>query len=165
MTEDLPSDIAASFDRAETFEPTEGGYAVTTTVFDASVTAESTERPTYSVRVRVPTLQAATDEEVGQTVADSWLETFERRLEDAPKSTRARVDLDAFSVERVDDTVHVEYAFTWSNPDRAADIAKTFVEYVEGTYVEGVIPGYDYVSPVADLLSNATHDGKGGTPL
>ena len=47
------------------------------------------------------------------------------------------------------------------------DVAKTFVEYVEGTYVEGVVPGYDYRPPVSDLLSQAGQgDGeRGGTPL
>ncbi|MEF8975818.1 MAG: DUF5813 family protein, partial [Halapricum sp.] len=44
-----------------------------------------------------------------------------------------------------------------------------FVEYVEGTYVEGAVPGYDYEPPVADLLNQAQSGGsqgdRGGTPL
>ena len=61
--------------------------------------------------------------------------------------------------------VFVTYGFEWADPDRAAGIAKTFVEYVEGTYVEGVVPGYEYQSPVADLLERASQGEGGGTPL
>lgn len=165
MTEDLAVEIHSAFESTDAYD-VDDGYAVTTTVFDARVAVDdATTPPTYHVHVRVPSLPAATDDEVGPTVAKSWLETFERRLEDAPQSTRARVDLDSFAVEQEGETVHIEYTFSWSNPDRAAEIAKTFVEYVEGTYVEGIIPGYDYVSPVADLLSDASQSGNGGTPL
>jgi hypothetical protein len=106
---------------------------------------------------------------VGDAVAEGWFETLELRLEDAPKATRATVDLDEFTVERDGDDVVTTYAFTLGDADRAADVAKAFVEYVEGTYVEGIVPGYNYEGKVADLVSDAASGGGegevGGTPL
>jgi len=102
-------------------------------------------------------------------VRDGWLETLERRLEDAPKSTRVAVDLDEYTVEADDEAVVVTYRFSLGGEREAADVAKTFVEYVEGTYVEGIVPGYEYVGVVADLVSAASTGGsegsRGGTPL
>ncbi len=169
LPDELPDDAARAFDRHEAFDLTEGGYRVATTAFEGIVTA--TPGPeyesTYEVRVTVPTLEAATADHVGEAVANGWFETLERRLEDAPQATRADVALDGMDVERGDVEVTVTYRFTWGNADRAADISKAFVEYVEGTYVEGVVPGYEYVSPVANLLQNASQGdgGAGGTPL
>ena len=80
-------------------------------------------------------------------------------------ATRSDIDLETFDVERDGEDVYVTYGFEWDDPGRAADIAKTLVEYVEGTYVEGVIPGYEYESPVADLLDRASQGEGGGTPL
>jgi hypothetical protein len=189
MTEELPGSVERAFDRHDTFQRADSqaserdgdragagveraadiGYRAETTVFDARVTAvgASGGDVVYSVAVRVPTLDEATVEGVGDAVAAGWFETFERRLADAPKATRADVELRRLDVERDGGEVVVTFGFEWSDPDRAADIAKALVEYVEGTYVEGVIPGYEYVSPVADLVESASHEGGGGggTPL
>ncbi|HET7324617.1 MAG TPA: DUF5813 family protein, partial [Halococcus sp.] len=62
---------------------------------------------------------------------------------------------------RVDETVVIECAFIHDNPTRAAEAAKALIEYVEGTYVEGIVPGYSYLPPVADLLSRARQHGEG----
>ncbi|MEF8812636.1 MAG: DUF5813 family protein [Halovenus sp.] len=151
----------------EAFERAADGFTVTTVPFENRVTVTDGERPRldYTVRVTVPTLQAATADEVGDAVAAGWLDTLERRLEDAPKATRARVEMTDFGVEQVGDSVTVTYTFTSTIPDQAAGIAKTFVEYVEGTYVEGIVPGYEYEPPVSDLLADASQTGSGGTPL
>jgi len=173
MTVEMPDEARASFEDHDAFERAADGYRLTTTAFDATVTATAGEdwRTHYTVTVEVPTLDAAVAddaEDVGDAVLAGWLETFERRLADATQATRASVDLDAFSVERVGETVTVRYEFAFGNDARAVKIAKTLVEYVEGTYVEGVVPGYEYESPVTDLLSAAATDGtgeRGGTPL
>ena len=166
MVDNVPPDVQRAFERHDAIEATEDGFEVTTTPFDSTVTAESIEESTaYYIRVSVPNLDAATRDEVGPTVALDWFETFERRLEDAPKTVRERVDLTDFTVEETERVVTVEYAFSWENPTRAVEIAKAFVEYVEGTYVEGVIPGYEYRPPVTELLGEATQGGEGGTPL
>jgi len=104
---DVPDDVVDVFDARETFAPSGSGYVVETTSFEGHVTASEGEqwRTDYEVTVRAPSLQAATVDEVGPAVRDGWLETLERRLEDAPKSTRVAVDLDEYTVERDDEEV------------------------------------------------------------
>lgn len=172
MTESTPEEAAAAFERHGSFEAGETGYQIDTTPFEGRVEAGEAAADwalAYTVTVRVPTIEAATEEAIGPAVAEGWLDTLERRLADAPKATRASVELDAFDVATDDGTVVITYEFTLGSPDRAADVAKTFVEYVEGTYVEGIIPGYDYGPPVEGLLDAAQSGGaeseRGGTPL
>ena len=166
---DVPESVERAFDYHDAFERDGDGYLVTTTAFEGRVTA--VDGPdyfsAYTVTVRVPTLDGATADDVGDAVEDGWFETLERRLEDAPKATRADVELETFDVERDGEDVYVTFGFEWGNADKAADIAKTFVEYVEGTYVEGIVPGYDYVGAVSNLVENASQEGGGGggTPL
>jgi len=170
MSEETPAEVRDAAATRDALEPATDGYRVTTTRFDAWVRAAPS--PTndwataFTVTVEVPTLPAAVDGEVGEAVADGWLETFERRLAEAPKATRASVDPD-LSVDVADETVTVTYGFEFGSEARGLDVAKTFVEYVEGTYVEGVVPGYDYRPPVSDLLSQAGQGSgdRGGTPL
>lgn len=158
--------VRQAFESHEAFEHAGDEYRVTTTVFEASVAVDCTaDVATYTVKVELPTLDAATDDDVGPTVSLDWFETLERRLQDAPKATRADVALEEFDVTREKQTVTVKYTYSWENPRTAPDIAKTFVEYAEGTYAEGIIPGYEYNSPVADLLASASQGGEGGTPL
>jgi len=167
MSDEIPDAASEAFEQHHAFEPAPDGYRIRTTAFEGTVTASESEewKHDYTVTVIVPTLDGATAGEVGPAVQNGWLETLERRLQNAPKATRASVELDDFDVEVVGDDVHIRYEFEWGNADRAADIAKTFVEYVEGTYVEGIIPGYEYESPVSDLLASASQSGESGTPL
>jgi len=170
MSEETPEAVRDAAATRDALEPATDGYRVTTTRFDAWVTA--TPSPTtdwataFSVTVEVPTLSAVVDGDVGTAVEDGWLDTFERRLDEASKATRASVE-PALSVAVTGDTVTVTYEFEFGSADRGLDVAKTFVEYVEGTYVEGVVPGYDYQPPVSDLLSQAGQGSgdRGGTPL
>ena len=169
MTDELPESAERAFEYHDAFTRDGDGFLVDTTVFEGRVT--TVDGPdylsAYTVTVAVPTLDAATADDVGEAVADGWFDTLERRLEDAPQATRADVDLETFDVERDGDEIYVTFAFEWGNADRAAEIAKAFVEYVEGTYVEGVIPGYEYESPVDQLIDSASQEGGGGggTPL
>jgi hypothetical protein len=166
MSPEMPDRLTTVFDTHEAFEPTADGYRLTTTAFEAVVRGESAgHTDQYTTVVHAPTLDGATVEDVGPALADSWQETLTRRLESAPKSTRSTVDLDRLAVEQSGDQLRIEYDFSWGNPDRAAEIAKTFIEYVEGTYVEGIVPGYEYLPPVSELLSDASQASEGGTPL
>jgi len=172
MTASMPSEAVDAFESHDAYEEGEAGYTVETTAFEGAVTAAEADAEwalTYTVTIDVPTLSAAVDGDVGPALAEGWLDTFERRLADAPKATRASVDIEAFTVTAEAETVTIEYRFTLGNPDQAADVAKTFVEYAEGTYVEGVVPGYDYLPPVSRLLEDAQSGGaegeRGGTPL
>jgi hypothetical protein len=163
-SEDWPAKRALS--RHDAFEPSAAGYSLSTIVFDATVRVEGEgDDAQYTVRVDAPTIDSATEDDVGATVQTDWVETLERRLADAPNSTRKPVELDMFSVEDKSETVTVRYQFTWPDPDGGVEVAKTFAEFVEGTYVEGIIPGYEYTPPVSDLLSNASQGGNSGTPL
>jgi hypothetical protein len=169
---EMPDSAARAFGRHDAFERLDdAAFELTTSAFGGRVTAAETDshRLTYTVTVSVPTLEAATADEVGDAVAGGWLDTLERRLEDVPQSTRADVDLAGFDVEADGAEVFVTFQFAWGNADRAAGIAKTFAEYVEGTYVESVVPGYSYEGTVASLLSSASQGGdgetRGGTPL
>ena len=72
------------------------------------------------------------------------------------------------AVRQADDEAVVEVELRDLDATRAAADAVTVVEYVEGTYVEGIIPGYEYTGPVTRLIQQATDaagGGKGGTPL
>jgi hypothetical protein len=111
-------------------------------------------------------LSAVTVEEVGPDLESGWFDTFERRLEDAPGAVRDRVELAAFDLQQDGSEAVVTFGFEWGNADRAPDIAKALAEYVEGTYMEGIVPGFDYREPVDSMLSaGSLGDGAGGTPL
>jgi hypothetical protein len=167
MSNDISEPVRDVFAGHTAFVTHSAGFAVTTTAFEGVLRAAvpGDEGTVYTLRVRVPTLDAATADDVGDAVATDWLRTLRHRLEDAPQATRANIDLDSIEVRAGDDTVNIEYVFSWGNPQTAPDMVKAFVEFVEGTYVEGIVPGYEYESPVADLLSQASHGEKGGTPL
>jgi len=157
--------IRQAFERTDAIEAREDGYTVTTTVFDSRVTVTDGEVPVYVVTMEVPTLATATEDDIGPAVAEGWLETLERRLAEASKATRRRIDLDRFDLDSDGESVRIEYKFTHENTDVGVDTAKTLVEYVEGTYVESTIPGYEYTDPVSTLLAAASQSGEGGTPL
>lgn len=165
----VPESVRVAAAERTAYERDGDGYRVTSTVFDARVTATTTGGGAiaFAVTVEVPTLERAVDGDVGSAVAEGWFETFERRLADAPSATRSEVEIETFEVEHEDETVIIVYGFAFDDPETGLEVAKAFVEYAEGTYVEGVIPGYDYVAPVADLLADASQgDGaRGGTPL
>ncbi|MEF8887902.1 MAG: DUF5813 family protein [Haloarculaceae archaeon] len=170
MTEELPESAVRAFERHDAFERQGEGFRLTTSRFGGRVTAADLGggRVGYTLTVRAPTVAAATADEVGEAVASGWFDTMRRRLEDAPKATRADVSLSAFDLEEDGEEVVVTFQFERDDPDRAAAIAKTFAEYVEGTYVESVVPGYDYEGVVGELLQGASQgEGgrKGGTPL
>ena len=162
MTE-LPERAERAFERHEAFEHDGGWYAVTTTKFDGRVTAEETDDWAfrYTLEVRAPMLSTVIDEYVGPAVEEGWFETYELRLEDAGMAVREDVELEEYRVlEESGDAVAV-FVFEWGNPDRAADIAKAMTEFVEGTYMEGVVPGYEYGPPVSEMLSKARTGGDG----
>jgi hypothetical protein len=159
MTDDLPERAVRAFQRHNAFERDGDEFRVTTTTFDGRVTAAETDdrAPSYSLTVRAPTLSAATEEkeEVGEAVEAGWFDTYERRLEDAPMAVRFGVDLEALEVTEADGEVVAVFEFRWRNADQAPDIAKAMAEYVEGTYMEGIVPGYRYRPPVSGMLSRA----------
>lgn len=145
----------------------DGSYEVTTTVFDGTVEIEADEgMVVVTTTATVPTLDAVTEESVAAVVEDGWFETFELRIDDVDGAIRGD-DADA-AVRRVDSEVIVEAELRDLDATRAVADAVAVVEYAEGTYVEGIIPGYSYTEPVTQLIQQATDaagGGGGGTPL
>ncbi|MFA1612404.1 DUF5813 family protein [Halobellus rubicundus] len=146
----------------------EGRYAVTSTVFDADVEIGGREgRAVFAVEVRVPMLDAVTADRVAPVVEDGWFNTLSLRLEDVDGVLRGTDDV-AVDVDRGEAEAAVRAELADLDAARGADDAVAVVEYVEGTYVEGIIPGYDYTEPVTHLIQRAADAGggtEGGTPL
>ncbi|MFB6077627.1 MAG: DUF5813 family protein [Halarchaeum sp.] len=146
------SDIADAFDAHGGFEATDAGYAATANDWTATVRLDGGE---VVVTVRVPTLSAAVrvEEEVADVVEDGWFETFELRVADAPNVTRAEA-VAVPTVERADGEVVVTVRLAARGGNAASD-ALAVVNYVEGTWFEGIVPGYDYREDVQDLRDRA----------
>ncbi|WP_435077497.1 DUF5813 family protein [Halococcus sp. AFM35] len=147
-----------AFATHDAYETDDGEYALTTTPFDGRVVVDGDE---YRVSVTMPTLDAAVEEPVDEVVEDGWFETLSLRLADAEGATRADIEVPDPTVERRGGKVVVEWTATLGDATRAAEAAKALIEYAEGTYVEGIVPGYAYRSPVADLIANARTEGDG----
>lgn len=162
---DVPDRFVRAFEAHEAFERAGSeSFHLTTTRLGARVTATETAdwALRYTVTVRAPMLsRAVVGETVGPAVEDGWFDTYRLRLEDAAGAVRHDVDLVEYRVEERDGEAVAAFEFEWGNADQAPAIAKAVAEYAEGTYVEGVVPGYEYGPPVSDLLSSARHDDDG----
>lgn len=166
---DLPGRVRRAFNGHGSFEPArsdsagdEAGIWVSeTTAFDGEVAVESVAdgRLRFAVTVRVPTLSAVTDDDVADVVETGWAETFERRVVDVGGVTRGDHGFDP-DVSREADELVVRFELTEINERRGVDDAGALIDFVEGTYVQGVIPGYDYTEPVAGLISSARRHGQ-----
>lgn len=163
MTDDIPERAAEAFERHEAFESRGDGYAVTTTRFETTVTATETDdwALRYEVTVRLPLLSAVVEGEVGSAVEEGWFETLARRLEDAPMATRRDLELTDYEMVERDEDAVATFVFEEGNADRAPDMVKAIAEYAEGTYMEGIVPGYEYGDPVASMLSEARQGEEG----
>jgi hypothetical protein len=167
MSDDVPAAVREAFASHDAFEARDAGFAYGKTPFEATVAVadSGTDALRITVTVRVPTLDAVvTGETVADVVEDGWYETFDRRIEDAFDVTRTEPTTPP-STDRTDDGVVVDLEFeTNRGPNalaRAVEDAAALVEYVEGTYVQGVIPGYEYGDPVAGLLDRARGTAEG----
>ncbi|WP_330630118.1 DUF5813 family protein [Halocatena halophila] len=159
--------IRDAFDRHERFDEHADTFVLDSIAFETEITVVA-EPPTYTLSVVTPTLASAVEEPVGPNVSAGWLETFERRLEDATTVVRDDLTMESLTVESNDGEATVTMSITGPSADRGPAICKALAEYVEGTYIEGVVPGYTYRPPVSELLSSATTAGgdeKGGGPL
>ncbi|WP_281193483.1 DUF5813 family protein [Halorubrum sp. F4] len=163
-TDELPGRVRRAFRDHGSFEPAgDEAWASETTAFDAEVSAEPSPedgRIRFLVAVRVPTLSAVTVDEVADVVETGWYETFERRVVDVGGVTRGDHEFDP-RVERDGGTVVVNFELTDVNERRGVDDAGALIDFVEGTYVQGVIPGYEYTEPVEGLISSARRQGGG----
>lgn len=158
------SDIEESFASHPRFEESDGAWTPTTNDWDATARVED-ER--VAVTVEVPMLDEVVEgETVAPVVEDGWYETLERRLEDVDGVTYATVT--SLDVERGGRRVTVDVTLA-ARPGNTPDDTLAIVNYVEGTWFEGVIPGYPYVEKVQAMREqaqqNAQGDERSGTPL
>ena len=168
-SDSMPPIVVDAFERHDAFEKRDQGnrqdafdreeeFSLTTTVFDAAVTATTDpEDDSYRFRIHVelPTLDAAVaNETVASVVEEDWQATFERRLADV--FTVADTDThDGPVVDRERSSLIVRLEYTARGPTSGVEDAKALVEYVEGTYAQGLIPGYTYRGPAGELRANA----------
>lgn len=147
------------------FERRDGGFAATSTPFDATVRLEEqAEAVRYELEMTLPTLDAVVaGESVAAVIQSGWFETFERRLEDLDGALRADAAPPNVALDELAEAVTVTAAFESARPDHGAEDAAALVGFVEGTYMEGVIPGYTYREPVAGLLE-AARERSGASP-
>ena len=143
-------------------DPEGGVVPVTSTPFDGRIAVSERDdgHLVFDVTVRVPTLSAVTDDEVASVVEDGWYETFERRIADIGDVTRGDRDLSPETRRTADEAV-VEASLSDIDERRGVDDAVAVVDYVEGTYVQGVVPGYEYTDPVTGLIDRARTAGDG----
>jgi hypothetical protein len=164
MTDELPDRAVRAFEGHDAFERDGEWFSVTTTAFDARVTAAETDEwaLAYTLEVRAPMLSNAAEGTVGSAVEEGWFDTYELRLEDAVMALREDLAFDDQRVvEEAGEAVAV-FEFEFGNAGRVPDIAKAIAEYAEGTYVEGIVPGYEYGPPVSALLSRARQSDSEG---
>jgi len=160
---ELPGRVRRAFTDHTGFERVdEATFESTTTTFDGTVEADEVAgHIRFAVEVRVPLLNSVTEDEVAAVVEDGWYETFELRVEDIGGVFRTERDLEP-TVTRQGETVTVEASFEDINERRGVDDAGAIIDYVEGTFVQGIIPGYEYTEPVAGIIDRA-RENAGGT--
>ncbi|WP_246998613.1 DUF5813 family protein [Halosolutus gelatinilyticus] len=173
---DLPPAVERELDAHDAFRPSDEGYDLTTTVFETIVAADDAEGERdgrFVVTVVLPTLDAAVaGESVADVVEDGWFETLERRLKDVFTVTHTSTHDDPL-VDREDDEVRVTLEYVAWDAREGVEDAKALAEFVEGTFAQGIVPGYEYRGEAATLLENAQNRGqsesedgsRGGMPM
>lgn len=160
-TDELPGRVRRAARDHDAVGDAEGAtFPVTSTPFDGRVAVAERDdgRIAFDVTVRVPTLSAVTTDAVADVVEDGWYDTFERRVADIGDVTEAGHDL-APETRRAGDEAVVEADLADLDERRGVNDAVAVVDYVEGTYVQGIIPGYEYTDPVAGLVDRARAAG------
>lgn len=159
---ELPGRVRRAFADHSSFEQVDDGrFESTSTAFDGTVEADHADGEIrFSIEVKVPLLNAVTEDEVAAVVEDGWYETFELRVSDIGGVFRTERDLEP-TVTREFETVVVEAAFEDINERRGVDDAGAVIDYVEGTFVQGIIPGYEYTEPVSSIINRARQNAGG----
>lgn len=137
-------------------EREDGTFALQRTDFEAWVRIGETE---VVLVQELPMLDATvTGETVAPVVEEGWFETFERRVEDVTTVVEAQIE--APEVDREGDVIHVETRIGKTHD--APEVAVSATTYIEGTWVEGIIPGYDYDEQVQSIRNRARQNAEEG---
>ncbi|AOW81139.1 hypothetical protein HTSR_1977 [Halodesulfurarchaeum formicicum] len=150
--------LADAFRSRPEFQETErGDFIIDGTDFEARVTVES---DTVTLTQELPTLDSTVQgETVAEVVADGWEETFRRRVADVGKVIASPGGEPA--VERDGESLRVTIELP-ADPTEAPAAALGAANYVEGTWVEGIVPGYDYDERVQAIRNRARETGGEG---
>lgn len=151
MTEDL----RAAFRAAPGYEERiDGVFELRELDFEGEVTVAE---GTVSLEQELPTLDGAV---VGETVAavveEGWLDTFRRRVADVTSATSHAIGDP--SVDVVDETVRVRTPIR--DGTDSPEAARHAATYVESRWVEGIVPGYEYVPRVQAIRDRAHSTGQ-----
>lgn len=156
MTEELADTFRS---RADYREQEPGVFAVEDLDFEAQVIVDE---GTVTLVHELPTLDATV---VGETVApvvqSGWAETFERRVQDVTGVIDGPVS--GPTVAKSGETIRVRIELQGEG-QRAPEMVRHAVEFIESTWVEGIIPGYDYDERVQAIRNRAMATGEDGTP-
>lgn len=152
--------LAADFRARPDFHEQESRvFAVDALDFEAAVTVGE---ETVSLVQQLPTLEATVvGEPVAPVVEEGWEETFERRVEDV---TGVVDPVSGPQVETDGETVRVEMELG-DGEKPVAEAVRHAVDFVESTWVEGIIPGYDYDEQVERIRNRAMETGENGTSM
>ncbi|NHX37259.1 MULTISPECIES: DUF5813 family protein [Halolamina] len=165
---ELPDRARRAFRDHDAFEADDDApdrFIATATPFEGIVAASPADggRIEFDVTVRAPMLDEVTEDDVAPVVEEGWYETFERRVGNVGGGVLAG---DNVPDPAVTETTHqgrrsaeVTVSFADIDPRRGVNDAAALVDFVEGTYVQGVIPGYEYTEPVAGILAEARRAG------
>jgi len=157
---ELPGRVRRAFVDHTAFEQVDDAtFESTATTFDGTVEATDVGgQIRFDTEVRVPLLNSVTEDEVAAVVEDGWFETFELRAKDIGGVFRTERDLEP-TVRRQSETIVVETSFEDLNERRGVDDAAAVIDYIEGTFVQGIIPGYEYTEPVSGIIDRARNAG------
>ena len=150
--------IDARFTTHSEFEEGDERYVVQSTPFEITVTfsVETGDSIEYLVEATVPSLDAViVEESISDSLLEGWAEPFERRLRDVEQAWSSMSDV---IVECDWDRDEFIASFRFSRVSDApapTDDIVALVGYLEGTYLQGIIPGYEYSEPVSGMLEQA----------
>ena len=154
---DRHAELLGAFDRHSRFTVEDGTVRLAGTPFTGAVDiGVNDETATYLITVTAPSLDAVvTDQSVSEVILAGWAETYERRIEGADGVTPEIATVDS-DVEWDQHTLTVQ--MTVRRPATApapTDGIAALMQFIEGTYLQGVIPGYEYGPPVDKMLERA----------
>lgn len=153
------TELDEALEAGHEFEAVETGYRLRSATFDATAVPGA---ETVSVTVEVPTLDAVVEgETVADVVLEGWYETFVKRLDGV--SSVSPADVGDPAVESFPETIVVEVEVT-PRSGFVVDDVQAVINFIEGTWVGGIIPGYDYVDEIQALRTRAARKGGSEDP-
>ncbi|MBS3760112.1 DUF5813 family protein [Halodesulfurarchaeum sp.] len=148
----MTDEIADAFRAAPGYHEQEAGvFEVGRLNFDGQLTVS---KGPVTLALTVPTLDATVENEtVAPVVEQGWEETFERRVEDVTNLVSTLTEEP--EVTNVSGSLRVSMSFRRDSSTLTEEV-RNAANYVEGTWVEGIIPGYEYEDQVQAIRERAS---------